>query len=79
MNQSAGHGPAGDEMVQDAKRWRFLLAGEVEVTFLYDEQENMIGMLFESDYEICECYSPAEVNAAIDRSMALAHFSARLH
>jgi hypothetical protein len=66
-------------MTDDAKRWKFLLSGNVEVSHLYNEEGHMVGMLLETDMEIVECYSPLEVNAVIDRWISMSHFSARVH
>lgn len=66
-------------MTDDAKRWKFLLSGNVEVSHLYSEEGHMIGMVLETDTEIVECYSPSEINAVVDRWISMAHFSASLH
>ena len=66
-------------MIDDAKRWKFLLSGNVEVMHIYSEEGHMIGMLLETDMEIVECYSPLEINAVIDRWMNQAQFSVRVH
>ena len=66
-------------MVDDAKRWRFLLAGNVEVSHLYNDDGVMVGMLLETDFEVAECYSPQEINAVIDRLIGMTHFSANIH
>jgi len=66
-------------MTDDAKRWKFLLSGNVEVSHLYNEEGHMVGMLLETDMEIVECYSPLEINAVIDRWISMSHFSARVH
>lgn len=66
-------------MTDDAKRWRFLLSGSVEVSHLYSDDGVMVGMLLETDTEIVECYSPQEINAVIDRWIGMTHFSANIH
>ena len=66
-------------MTDDAKRWRFLLSGCVEVSHLYNDDGMMVGMLLETDTEIVECYSPQEINAVVDRWIGMTHFSANIH
>ena len=66
-------------MTDDAKRWKFLLSGNVEVSHLYNKEGHMVGMILETDMEIVECYSPLEINAVIDRWISMSHFSARVH
>ncbi len=66
-------------MVDDAKRWLFLLAGNVEVSHLYSDDGQMIGMRLETDLEVVDCFSPTEINAALDRWISLTHFSGRIH
>ena len=66
-------------MTDDAKRWRFLLSGSVEVSHLYNDDGVMVGMLLETDFEVVECYSPQEINAVIDRLIGMTHFSANIH
>lgn len=66
-------------MVDDAKRWRFLLSGNVEVSHLYNNEGHMVGMVLETDMEIVECYSPQEINAVVDRWIGMTHFSANIH
>ena len=66
-------------MTDDAKRWKFLLSGNVEVSHLYNKEGRMVGMILETDMEIVECYSPLEINAVIDRWISMSHFSARVH
>lgn len=66
-------------MTDDAKRWRFLLSGNVEVSHLYNNEGHMVGMVLETDMEIVECYSPQEVTSTIDRWIGMTHFSANVH
>ena len=66
-------------MNDDTKRWQFLLSGNVEVTHIYGEEGQMIGMVLETDMEIVECYSPQEINAVVDRWIGMTHFSASVH
>lgn len=66
-------------MKDDAKRWKFLLSGNVEVSRLYDEDGAMIGMLLETDTAIVECFSPDEVNMAVDYLIRMSHFSTQIH
>ena len=66
-------------MNDDTKRWQFLLSGNVEVTHIYGEEGQMIGMVLETDMEIVECYSPQEINSVIDRWIGMTHFSASVH
>lgn len=65
--------------MNDEKRWRFLLAGFVEVTHLYDEEGNMIGMMLETDTEVVECFSPMEINAVVDRWINMTSWSTSIH
>lgn len=65
--------------MNDEKRWRFLLAGFVEVTHLYDEEGTMIGMMLETDTEVVECFSPMEINAVMDRWINMTSWSTSIH
>jgi hypothetical protein len=66
-------------MTNDAKRWQFLLAGNVEVSHLYDEEGNMYGIRLRCDFEAAECSSPAEVNAVVDRWLITSLFTGSIH
>lgn len=66
-------------MTDEAKRWLFILAGNVEVSHLYNNDGSMIGMRLETDLEVVDCFSPAEINAVMDRWINLTHFSGRMH
>ncbi len=61
------------------KRWAFILAGNVEITHLYNDEGDMIGMLLETDFETAECYSPQEVTNAVDRWINMAQFTGSIH
>jgi len=66
-------------MTNDARRWQFLLAGNVEVSHLYDEEGHMYGIRLQCDFEAIECHSPVEVNAAIDRLINASLFTGSIH
>ena len=66
-------------MNDDAKRWKFLLSGNVEIKHIYTDEGQMVGMVLETDMEIVECYSPQEINAVVDRWIGMTHFSASVH
>ncbi len=57
---------------KEAKRWRFLLAGNVYVSPMLDEDGNVACMLVETEAWATKCYSAQEVNDAVDRAMYMA-------
>ena len=52
-----------------AQRWQFLLEGEAIVTPVVDEEGEVQYMMVQTDYSASKCYSPAEVDEAIDIAM----------
>jgi hypothetical protein len=63
----------------NSKRWLFLLSGNVEITHIYAEDGQMIGMVLESDMGVVECFSPMDINATIDRWINMAQFTGSIH
>lgn len=52
-----------------AQRWQFLLEGEAVVTPAVDENGEVEYMMVHTEYSATKCYSPAEVDDAIDIAM----------
>lgn len=66
-------------MDDNAKRWLFLLEGNLTVEHMVDEDDNLVGLLIASEYDVNECNSPQEVNEFVDRQMNLIHYSGSEH
>ena len=66
-------------MTDDAKRWRFLLSGNVEVSHLYNDDGQLVGMVLETDTEIVKCFSPLEINAVVDRWITMTQYTGSIH
>ena len=61
------------------RRWMYVLEGRVEITHLLNKEGEMVGMSLETDLEIVDCFTPDEVNAAIDRLIAMESLSGSIH
>ncbi len=59
---------------QAAKRWRFILGGHVVVSPAVDEDGDIMYMLVQTDAAATKCYSPVEVEQAVDIAMHHAQF-----
>jgi hypothetical protein len=66
-------------MDDNAKRWLFLLEGNLTVEHMVDEDQNLVGLLIASEYDVAECHSPQEVSEFVDRQMNLIHYSGSEH
>jgi len=66
-------------MDDNAKRWLFLLEGNLTVEHMVDEDDNLVGLLIASEYDVSECNNPQEVNEFVDRQMNLIHYSGSEH
>lgn len=53
-----------------AKRWSYLLNGDLAVVPVYDEDGDLQFVMIESSTFTAKCYSPEEVNNAVDIAMA---------
>lgn len=59
---------------QAAKRWRFMMSGNVTVSPVIDEDGEVMYMLVQTDEAATKCYSPQEVEKAVDIAMFHAQF-----
>jgi hypothetical protein len=57
------------------KRWSFLLSGQVVIAPALDEDGDIDFMIVESEDYFAKCYSPDDVNNAVDIAMYKAEFS----
>jgi hypothetical protein len=51
---------------KDAKRWRFVLTGEVLIAPVYDNEGDTMYIMVESDSFVAKCRNSHEVNNAVD-------------
>jgi hypothetical protein len=58
---------------KEAKRWKFLLRGNLTVAPVYDEDGGVAYMVVETDATLTKCRTPEEVNEAVDIAMHMAH------
>lgn len=61
-------------VTKEAKRWDFLLRGYVIVTPIHNEDGEVEYMLVETELSAAKCYSPEEVNEAVDIAMYHAQY-----
>lgn len=56
-----------------ARRWQFILDGMAVVRPEMDEEGSVTYMLVETDFSATKCYTPQEVDDAIDIAMHIIH------
>jgi hypothetical protein len=67
-------------MTDDERRWKFLLAGHVEVSIVYNKlTASPLGLQVEVGDDVAFCRTPYEVNQFIDHCINLRHFNGSIH
>lgn len=66
-------------LAKAAKRWSYVLHGNVCVSLMQDEDDVTIGLFISTPAGSRECYTPQEVNEFIDSCIASEYFNDTQH